>query len=164
MTEQYEGTAPIPQTPPPTAQVVQPATKTVAISLWTAMGVLGASILGTMVVTAFAIGSNLNTDHFLLQSTVTAVDELRDNTVRQDVFTQTITPLKEDINEIKDTTKNTNLKLDLLLNREQSSTPSRSSVVVRTTPIPTTLAPQPAPSNGNQAGISGILHRAKELL
>lgn len=67
-------------------QVLQPNTKTLTINIWAALAVLGTSILVSMVGTAFAAGRTFNNDHFLLQSTATAVTDLKNDTVKKDVY------------------------------------------------------------------------------
>lgn len=90
--------------------------RTLTLSLWKAIAVLAASILGTSVVTGFSVVTTLNTDHFVLARAVSDLDELEGavilrvemeprltNIERQivDLRERDIAEMKADIKEIK---------------------------------------------------------------
>lgn len=71
------------------------------ITAWKALAIVGGSILVSIVGTAFAVGSTLNSDHFLTVSNTDRISAIEKTTVRQDVLTEQLTPMREDIKEIK---------------------------------------------------------------
>lgn len=71
------------------------------INIWSALGILGAAILVSVVGTAFAIGGTLNSDHFVLQSTAQAVTEIKSDYVRSDVYQANQTSLNGSLRDIK---------------------------------------------------------------
>jgi len=71
------------------------------ITAWKALAIVGGAILVSIVGTAFAVGSTLNSDHFLTVSNTDRISAIEKTTVRQDVLTEQLTPMREDIKEIK---------------------------------------------------------------
>ena len=71
------------------------------ITAWKALAIVGGAILVSIVGTAFAVGSTLNSDHFLTVSNTDRISAIEKTTVRQDVLTEQLTPMQEDIKEIK---------------------------------------------------------------
>lgn len=89
-----------------------PNTKTLTVSIWTALGILGSAILVSVVGTAFAVAGTANSDHFLLQSTALAVTELKLTTVSKDVYEANQASLSVSLRDIKTQLEALNLKLD----------------------------------------------------
>ncbi len=83
------------------AQTYTPDTPTssreVTLNLWAALGIVGAAVLTSVVGTAFTFASIANTDHFLLKSTVDAVEEIRNQYVTREQFSE----LREDVKYIR---------------------------------------------------------------
>jgi len=79
--------------------------RVIEIGFWKATSILAGAILVSIVGTAFTLGSILNSDHFLLASTVDRVDEIETVMVRKDVYeiqqTQIMNALKEIKTEIE---------------------------------------------------------------
>ena len=71
------------------------------ISAWKALSIVGGAVIVSVVGTAFAIGSTLNNDHFLLLRTNERVVALEDSTVREDVLIEQLQPMRDDIAEMK---------------------------------------------------------------
>lgn len=78
--------------------------KEITINVWAALGIIGGAILVSIVGTAFAAASAANSDHFLLQSTATAVSEIKTNQsqyVRSDVYEANQTAIETSLQDIK---------------------------------------------------------------
>lgn len=90
--------------PPP--MPLQQAPKEITVNLWTALGIISAAVLVSIVGTAFAIGGTLNSDHFILQSTAQAVTEIKENQsqyVRSDVYEANQQAILTSLRDIKNT-------------------------------------------------------------
>lgn len=71
------------------------------ISAWKAISIVGGAILVSVVGTAFAVGTTLNSDHFLTISNTDRISAIEETAVRQDVLTEQLEPIKDDVREIK---------------------------------------------------------------
>lgn len=89
-------------------------TRHLTVNIWTALGVLCSAALAAAVSTAFIATRTLNSDHFLLQSTATAISEVKTNQssyVNKDVYNANQTALNSTLTDIKDQLKAINLKI-----------------------------------------------------
>lgn len=71
------------------------------ISFWKASAIIGGAILVSVVGTAFTVISIANTDHFTLVGLGHRVNALESESVRKDVLTEQLAPMRDDIVEIK---------------------------------------------------------------
>ncbi len=83
------------------------------ISAWKAISILAGAVLVSVVGTAFAVAGTLNSDHFLTVSNTDRISAIEETSVRQDVLVEQLTPMRNDIVEIK-----TDIKL-LLREKQQ---------------------------------------------
>lgn len=93
-------------------QAPAPVNKSVTINIWTAMGILGGAVLVSIVGTAFTIASTANSDHFLLQSTATAVTEIKSSYVNKDVYDANQTSVNTSLRDIKNTLNSIDQKIN----------------------------------------------------
>ena len=96
---------------PQTIPILAADTKSFTINIYAALAILGGAILTTAVVTAFGVASTLNTDHFLLQSTATAVAEFKTSYVRTDVYSSDQKYISDTLGDIKTNLIEINRKL-----------------------------------------------------
>lgn len=75
--------------------------RVIEIGFWKATSILAGAILVSIVGTAFTLGSILNSDHFLLASTVDQLNTLEENTVRKDVYEVQQAQIIKELGEIK---------------------------------------------------------------
>lgn len=75
--------------------------KEFTISVWTAMGILGTSIIVSVVGTAFTVGRTLNTDHFTLVRTADSVAEIKASYVNKDVYSANQESINSSLRDIK---------------------------------------------------------------
>jgi prefoldin subunit 5 len=71
------------------------------ISFWRALAIISGAILVSVVGTAFTTITILNTDHFTIVGLGHRVSALETITVRQDVLSEQLSPMRNDISEIK---------------------------------------------------------------
>lgn len=62
----------------------------ITINLWAAFGIVATAVLTGGVSVAFGLVTTANSDHFLLERTVSAVEEIKSDYVREDVFGEVI--------------------------------------------------------------------------
>ena len=86
--------------------------KTVTVSIWTVVGVLGSAVLVSIVGTAFTIAATANSDHFLLQSTATAVTEIKSSYVDKDVYAANQASVNTSLRDIKNTLSSIDQKIN----------------------------------------------------
>lgn len=75
--------------------------RVIEIGFWKATSILAGAILISIVGTAFTLGSLLNSDHFLLASTVDKLTLLETTTVRKDVYEVQQAQIIKELGEIK---------------------------------------------------------------
>lgn len=86
--------------------VLTPTNWTLKINAFALLGLIGSTIIVSIIGTAFTIGGTLNTDHFLLSTTAQAVTEIKSNQelyVRQDVYDANQTAILTSLRDIKNT-------------------------------------------------------------
>lgn len=77
------------------------STRSITVDLWKAIGIFASAILTAIIGTAFAVGSTLNSDHFILVNAVERIDQLEANAVRADVYGVQQQRIEEQLAELK---------------------------------------------------------------
>jgi hypothetical protein len=75
--------------------------KAFQVSFWRAISIVGGALLVGIVGTAFTIFTTANSDHFLILSNTDRISAVEKTSVRQDVLTEQLAPMRSDILEIK---------------------------------------------------------------
>lgn len=89
-------------------------TKSLTVNLWAALGILSSAILVSIVTTAFTVGRTLNSDHFIVQSSASAITEIKSTYVRSDVYTVNQSATQNTLAEMNNRLNNILDKLDNL--------------------------------------------------